>query len=302
MTDKQRQIVDEAVAIELHDAASVGAVGFAARVWTQLALPYRDPGEVTRWERRNGNLTLVVRPATLVNRDGTTRDGFPFGVIPRYLLTWMATEAVRTQSPYLDMGSGLNEFAVKLGISKGGAGGRRLQDQIHRLVGATMQVQDIRRDDDGQRVSGQNFSIAESFDLWLPARDDAGEAQGALWNSTVTLSPQFFRSIIQAPVPVDLRALKALAGSPMQIDIYTWLTHRMSYLSSPTLIPWESLAAQFGGQFSRIRKFREVFEANLRAVGVLYPAARFEVTPAGLKLFPSIPHVGRKPRRTPIAT
>ena len=68
LSDKQRQIVDQALAIEAQDAASAGSIAFAARVWTQLALPYRDPGEVSRWERRNGNLTLLVRSA---DNDGT---------------------------------------------------------------------------------------------------------------------------------------------------------------------------------------------------------------------------------------
>jgi hypothetical protein len=30
--------------------------------------------------------------------------------------------------------------------------------------------------------------------------------------------------------PIDLQALKALRGSPLALDIYSWLTDRMSYL------------------------------------------------------------------------
>lgn len=294
LSERQKRIVDTSLAIETESAAEASSIGFAARVWTQLALPYRDPGEVSRWERRNGNTTLVVRPATLIARDGTTYDGYPFGVIPRYLLTWMATEAVRTQNPRLDIGDSFNSFMARVGLSGGGTDARRLKDQIARLVGATMQVQDVRRENDGHTVTGQNFNVAESFELWIPDHDSTPEAQGALWTNTVTLSPQFYRSIIEAPIPVDLRALRALAGSPMRLDIYTWLTYRMSYLTTTTLIPWESLAIQFGGQYARTRAFKSRFLDALNAVSVIYPAARFKPEERGLRLYPSAPHVARK--------
>jgi hypothetical protein len=294
LPERQKRIVDTSLAIERESAADAGAIGFAARVWTQLALPYRDPGPVSRWERRNGDSTLIVRPAALIARDGSTYDGFPYGVIPRYVLTWMATEAVRTQNPRLDMGTSFNEFMTRIGMYKNGTDARRLKDQLARLVGATMQVQDVRREHDGHAVTGQNFNVAESFELWIPDHDATPEEQGALWTNTVTLSPQFYRSIVERPVPVDLRAMRALAGSPMRLDIYVWLTYRMSYLTKMTLIPWEVLAIQFGGQYTRTRAFKAKFLEALNAVSVIYPAANFDADDKGLRLYRSAPHVARK--------
>ncbi|MGF0118794.1 replication protein RepA [Promicromonospora sp. Marseille-Q5078] len=297
ITSRQRNVVDAKFAIENQRAADAGEIGYAARIWTQLALPYTDPGPVSRWERRNGDLALVVRPATLVATDGTTSDGYPFGALPRYVLSWMATEAVRTQSPCLDVGRSFNDFMKRLGLGHNGRDAKRLKDQIYRLVGATMQVQQVRKAGENTHVHGEHFTVASSFDLWLPAHDDVGEDQGVLWNNTVTLSEAFFSSIIEAPVPVDLRALRALRGAPMRLDIYTWLTHRLGYMSGSTLVPWPSLAVQFGGQFSRPRKFKETFVKNLITVAELYPAARFSVEDPGLLLFPSAPHVERRQRR-----
>jgi hypothetical protein len=68
---------------------------------------------------------------------------------------------------------------------------------------------------------------------------------------TVTLSEHFFNEVIDRPVPIDMRAIKALKQSPMALDIYTWLTYRASYLKRPTVIPWSSLALQFGSDYSR---------------------------------------------------
>jgi hypothetical protein len=52
-------------------------------------------------------------------------------------------------------------------------------------------------------------------------------------------------------VPIDLRAYKALRGSPLAMDIYTWLTYRMSYTTRRTRpIRWEALMGQFGSRFT----------------------------------------------------
>ena len=121
--------------------------------------------------------------------------------------------------------------------------------------------------------------------------------QAALWGSVVTLSPGFFSAVTERPVPVDFRALKALR-SPLALDIYCWLTYRMSYLerrSKP--IPWAALKLQFGCDYGRTRAFKERFLRMLRQVLVVYPAARLQVRPAGLQLVPSPTHISSTRRR-----
>jgi hypothetical protein len=95
-------------------------------------------------------------------------------------------------------------------------------------------------------------------------------------------------------VPIDIRALRALRRSPMALDIYCWLTYRMSYLRKPTLIPWFALEAQFGADYSRTRAFREAFLEHLKSVLVIYPGAKVEPLPDGLELRPSPTHVTPK--------
>jgi hypothetical protein len=79
-------------------------LAFSARVFAQVSLPYRDPGDAAFWERKNGPTTLTVRPALLTKPDGARYTAFPFGLIPRQTLTWMATEAFNTKSPELELG------------------------------------------------------------------------------------------------------------------------------------------------------------------------------------------------------
>ena len=63
----------------------------------------------------------------------------PYGTLPRLLLAWVCSEAVRTQSPELVLGGSLAAFMRKLDLystSGGTTGGRtRLRNQMRRLFG-----------------------------------------------------------------------------------------------------------------------------------------------------------------------
>src|SRR5690606_12757454 len=92
----------------------------------------------------------------------------------------------------------------------------------------------VRGDDDEPVFLFQSAEVATDAELWWdPKRPD----QAVLFGSTVVLGERFFRAIIERPVPLDFRALRALKKSPLGLDLYTWLTYRMSYLHSGQAIP-----------------------------------------------------------------
>ena len=67
----------------------------------------------------------------------------PFGNLPRLLIAWLCTEAVRTQNPEIVLGPSLSEFMRKLGIhtQSGGRGGMRTLirvNQMKRLFGCSV--------------------------------------------------------------------------------------------------------------------------------------------------------------------
>jgi len=92
-------------------------------------------------------------------------------------------------------------------------------------------------------------------------------------------------------VPVDLRAIRQLQRSPLAIDLYVWLTYRMSYLKKPARVPWEGLQAQFGPDNARPWDFRRKALGPLNAVLQVYPTVRVDQDNSGLRLYPSPPHV-----------
>jgi hypothetical protein len=216
--------------------------------------------------------------------------GLPYGSVPRLLLAWLSTEAVKTKSRELELGDSMSSFMRELDlVPTGGRWGSitRLKEQTRRLFSSTISA--IYEGDDGTAILNQ--PIADKTILWW---DPKAPEQAALWKSSVTLSESFYKELIEHPVPVDLRAIKALKRSPLALDIYVWSTYRASYAKRPSTIPWAALAMQFGSDYGRLRDFRAAFLAELNKVAVVYPALQFDPSEDGLIVKPSLPHIARK--------
>jgi hypothetical protein len=266
---------------------------YMARVFVQATMPHSDPGNVRVWARRNGDYQLVINPFLTVDREGAEVSfGIPYGAIPRVLLTWISTEAVRTGKATILLGDSLGRFCHALGYpSNGGKTGRRhpILKQMRRMFSAHFSLLY-----DGLRgESLRSRKIAEGYDFyWHPQNPN----QVSMWESTVTLDPQFFQAITEAPVPVDMRALRALRRSPMALDLYMWLTYRLSYLKKPTLIPWTSLAQQLGSDYGELRVFRFHVLRHVERLMLLpgWERLRLSTSEVGLTIHPGSPHVPKR--------
>jgi len=256
-----------------------------ARAMTLATLPHRkvDGNEFTR---RNGAFTLsIMTPGKI---------GLPYGSIPRLLLAWVTTEAVRTRERELVLGDSMAAFMAELGLSRQGSNIASLKNQSRRLFASTVTATYEASD----RIADIGYRLADSATLWWEAGDPR---QRGLWSSTVVLSEKFYREVVERPIPVDVRALRALRRSPLALDIYCWLTWRFSYLKKPTEIPWPALAAQFGSEYGRLRDFKASFLVELKKVLRAYPDARVNDGGGGLLLTPSRTHVRRAAKALPDA-
>jgi hypothetical protein len=278
------KLITDAFAIEAQDAKEAGALGYMARALTLATMPHRHTTE-NEFERRNGAFTLTML--------SPSRVGLPYGSLPRLLVAWLTTEAVRTGEREIVLGARLSEFMAKLDlVPTGGRWGTitRLRDQMQRLFSSSVSC----TYEDGNRWSMDSVRVADRADLWWSPKQPE---QAALWRSIVVLGERFFEETVQSPVPVDLRALKALRRSPMALDIYCWLTHRMSYLRKPLVIPWVALQTQFGADYRLTRQFKAKFLKQLKAVQAVYSEAKVDAEESGLRLKPSPTHVLREPQR-----
>jgi hypothetical protein len=276
------RLITDALAIEAQDAKEAGALGYMARALVQATLPHSKP-DSNEFERRNGAFTLVMLAPSKV--------GLPYGVIPRLMMAWMTTEAVRTKQRELVLGDSMSEFMGQLDmLPTGGRWGSitRLRDQSRRLFTTSVSCFF-----DGENAAGESgFRIADRHLFWW---DPQSPNQKSLFNSTVMLSERFYEEVRTSPVPIDMRAMKALKKSPLALDIYFWLTYRLSYLRQARVIPWAALQMQFGASYSAdahgLRDFKRAFLRELKKVSILYPKAKVKEGNGGLQLHPSATHI-----------
>ena len=293
LTPRVAALINESLALEYEDAKAANALGYMARALVQATMPHTDPG-TPYFERTNGLVTLSI-----VNRPTV---GVPYGSIPRTLLAWLCTEAVRTQNPELMLGKSQAEFMKKIHLASNGRDIARLKDQAHRLFSSMISLTGRSGADD---LGIENVIIAKRALLFWNVKNPE---QRSMWESTLTLTSDFFDEVTGAPVPIDLRVLSALRQSPLAMDIYTWLTYRVFLLQvksrSEVLIPWEALNKQFGTGYGRrltksgqpastpdqerraLNNFRNRFMQRMREVLLYYPDARGAVSGelAGLRV------------------
>ena len=115
LSPAMRRILDAAAEIKAEPNAA--EMAFMARALVQATLPHSDPGEVPIWGRTNGRLTLTIKPDWELDPKTNQSHcvGIPYGTIPRLLLFWITTEAVKTKSRRLELGSSLSAFMRELG-------------------------------------------------------------------------------------------------------------------------------------------------------------------------------------------
>ena len=118
-------------------------IDFLHTVQCQCGIPYGNPGDAVReWERRQGIATLRIEAGSAY--DPATHQfvplGLPYGEKPRLVLIHLATEAMRTGSPVVDVEDSMTAFARALGLAVTGPHLRHLKDQLSRLAVATVRM------------------------------------------------------------------------------------------------------------------------------------------------------------------
>ena len=186
----------------------------------------------------------------------------------------------------------MTAFAKSLGVEPNGQQLKALKDQLARLAASTVRMGIM---EEGRAVQ-VNTQIVSAFDLWFPKQAD----QRVLWPSTVRLSEEYFQSLGRHAVPLDHRAVAALASSSMALDTYVWLAQRLHRVppGKPQFIAWATAYEQFGQGFARVRDFRRQFLQTLAHVKSAYPSAHIAADEQGLTLEHSPPPVA--PRFTAV--
>ena len=261
-------------------------IGFMARLLALCSLPRSNPGNKLQYERVNGPYTLTMIAGG--------RNKLPFGNLPRLLLAWVCTEAVRTQSRELVLGASLSEFMDKLGMAPVGGGPTgartRLRNQMRRLFGCTVSL----IYEDAHVEATLNAPIARRTEFWWSERQQDAPS---LWDSKIELAEDFFNEVIAHPVPLDMNILKRLSRSPLGLDLYLWLTYRTFGLTRPLRLTWSLLYRQFGVDPARandkntVNAFRTDCLRELKKIKMAWTDLHYSTPKGVLLLSPSPPRI-----------
>ena len=260
--------------------------GFMARTMALCSLPRSNPGNRKEYVRRNGPYKLGMT-AGIDNK-------LPYGNLPRLILAWICTEAVRTQSREIVLGRSLSKFMRALGINSTSGGSRgeqtRLRNQMKRLFGCTVSL--IYQDEHGE--TAVNSVVARRTEFWWNERKPD---EPSLWQSKIELGEDLFNEIIQHPVPLNMNTLTALKRSSLGLDLYLWLTYRTFTLRAPLRLTWRLLYSQFGAHPDKasdkniVNAFRRKVLRELKKIKMAWPELNYRTAKGMLILLPSTPAI-----------
>ncbi len=292
MTQKRNnnlKIADVALQTAYVDAIEAKELGFVGRNLIQATLPHSNIND-TQYTRTNGKFELSIISDRKI--------GLPYGIYPRIILCWLSTEVVIRKSREIVLGNSFNEFMKNLGLlPTGGRWGTiaRFRDQVKRLFSATISCSYY--DEEGGQWIRRNLNIADETVLWW---EPINSGQKNLFNSIVKLSEPFYEDLLNYPVPIDLRIFKLLKHSALALDLYLWLTYRVSYLKREIHIPFPALMLQLGTGYKNDKRgryeFKKALKLQLRKILAVWPQLKIHIDEEKkhLVIKPSLSSVNRK--------
>ena len=266
-----------------------------------MSLPVRRPMDDTLpIIRQDGQYTLAITPRPVLRRvDGQPQQmtvlGIPYGSLPRLVLIHIMTEAVRTRSRHIVLGTSFTDWMRRMGfrtVSYGPRGSATLiRQQLDRLLACEWMI----RWDNKTTQGDQEFAVTgvklTNYYAGINGRNGG-------FSREILLTEGFFDHLREHAVPLDENAICQLRDSATALDLYTWLAYRLPRLSKsrPVLISWPQLAVHFGNEGKNIRKFRQTIrEAWDRHVSAVYPDARADFDTTAVRLYPSPAPLARRP-------
>ena len=229
-------------------------------------------------------------------------------LLPRLLLFWMTHRSRTDRQPRLELGPTLASFMRDLGLDPGRGGIRsdayRLREQMDRLFRSTISFE--------QTSGGPENGPGMARHAGRPKENCGGtpsrRSNLPLWGSWVELGEAFHDAIIASPVPIDLRALRALKKSPLALDLYAWATYKTYAVNRSGKegqpVSWRSLQQRSDATMSNPRHFKAAAKIAVRKVQVVFPGFRVEEyedeNGGGLLVKKGTTSVGRRKEASPL--
>lgn len=280
-----------------------GRYGYLLTNLVLCSLPMRDPGTDQDWVRSNGAWKLTVGAGWYRDKTGRKVRMMPYGKVGRGIVLGICTEYKRTGERRVELGDSLTGYLTQLGIPLGGQQRRDVLRMLWAVATMTLETEEPDTVDgiDGYVETSDLITRRRGIYFGLSDVDGQDSLLGPSW---LELDPLFTEALDTHSMPVDMEAwawLNKASKSALPIDIYTWLSYRLPYVSGRGVtIPWEGIFNQFGsGNTTNPTQARKQFSTALELVLKVYPAAvgKVELTREGVQLRRAAsPITRRKPK------
>jgi hypothetical protein len=92
-------------------------------------------------------------------------------------------------------------------------------------------------------------------------------------------------------VPADRRILRRVKQSSLAIDLYLWLTYRVTRLDEPLTLSWQQVHDQMGADYRQVKHFAAEARDHLEDISVIWADLQYETPRGRLRIYPSPPSV-----------
>src|SRR5437763_2298898 len=191
-------------------------LGFSSRPFVLCGLPVKRPAAgCLLHERRDGQVLLQG-----AGDRSCRRPWGPDRLVPIFLAT-LATRQRTRRITFESAAKMLDTFAMQ----QGGTQYRRLVGAFQRIFGATIFFGSDTQRERATVVQRARFNFMSEARIWYSRDPDQKLLPGDCQN-VIVLSDEFYREILDHPIPTDLEAAKALSSSPAALDLFMWLSYR----------------------------------------------------------------------------
>jgi hypothetical protein len=231
--------------------------------------------------------SLVLEAGTLWDGQKWTQQLLPYGPKARLAFMHICSEAVKTQSRYIEIERSARAFMSKIGLDDQGNNYRLFRQQMNALAACRFRLGYTSSDG---KAGTLDVKPIEKFEAWTV--NEGG--QPVLWASDLILGDAFFNDLIKHAAPLSGKAIRDLSGSALALDWYGLLAYRLHSLEKPIFVSWDQMRDQIGQEYKQVRSFKQQSLEAIKAVLEVYPSAKVEQVKGGLMLKPSPPPVAPK--------
>jgi hypothetical protein len=184
---KHERLMVEAAHQVLSDDAE--KIGFTYSGFALTSLPHKPQTELV-WKRDGHNLTMLVESGR--GRDGKPL-GLPYGSYARFILLFLQSEAIRTQSREVELGRSMRVWLGTMGLSIGGTTYKMVNEQARKISGCTLT---FFADRAGAQIKSKGGFVKTEITM-----SNVIDDQPTLWQDRVLLDEDFYRALREHPVP-----------------------------------------------------------------------------------------------------